>query len=158
MKQALVALLERSIQSAIAAGLLSAAVTPRIEVEWTKDPSHGDYASNVAMILASQNRKNPREIAKILSERIDDSGQVLEKVEIAGPGFLNFFIREGCWSSLLKIVDGEGDRYGSAAVRKGPAYPGGVRQRQSHGTSSYRSRTGRRCGRCHGEYPCGRRL
>ena len=98
MKQVLVALLERSIQSAIAAGLLSAAVPSRIEVEWTKDPSHGDYASNVAMILASQNRKNPREIAKILSERIDDSGQVLEKMEIAGPGFLNFFIREGCWS------------------------------------------------------------
>jgi arginyl-tRNA synthetase len=119
MKQALVALLERSIQSAIAAGLLSAAVTPRIEVEWTKDPSHGDYASNVAMILASQNRKNPREIAKILSERIDDSGQVLEKVEIAGPGFLNFFIREGCWSTLLKVVDSEDDRYGSAEFGEG---------------------------------------
>ena len=88
-------------------------------MEWTKDPSHGDYASNVAMILASQNKKNPREIAKILSERIDDSGQVLEKVEIAGPGFLNFFIREGCWSSLLKIVDSEGDRYGSAGFGKG---------------------------------------
>ena len=73
MKQVLVTLLERSIQSAIAAGLLSAAA-PRIEVEWTKDPSHGDYASNVAMILASQNRKNPREIAKIISEGIDDSG------------------------------------------------------------------------------------
>ena len=119
MKQALVALLERSIQSAIAAGLLTTAVPPRIEVEWTKDPSHGDYASNVAMVLASQNRKNPREIAKILSERVDDSGQVLEKVEIAGPGFLNFFIREGCWSSLLKIVDSEGDRYGSAGFGNG---------------------------------------
>ena len=118
MKQVLVTLLERSIQSAIAAGLLSAAA-PRIEVEWTKDPSHGDYASNVAMILASQNRKNPREIAKIISEGIDDSVQVLEKVEIAGPGFLNFFIREGCWSSLLKRVDSEGDRYGSAGFGKG---------------------------------------
>ena len=118
MKQVLVALLERSIQSAIAAGLLSAAA-PRIEVEWTKDPSHGDYASNVAMILASQNRKNPREIAKIISEGIDDSMQVLEKVEIAGPGFLNFFIREGCWSSLLKSVDSQGDRYGSAGFGKG---------------------------------------
>ena len=118
MKQVLVALLERSIQSAIAAGLLSAAA-PRIEVEWTKDPSHGDYASNVAMILASQNRKNPREIAKIISEGIDDSVQVLEKVEIAGPGFLNFFIREGCWSSLLKSVDSQGDRYGSAGFGKG---------------------------------------
>ncbi len=119
MKQVLVALLERSIQSAIAAGKLSATVLPRIEVEWTKDPRHGDYASNVAMILASENKKNPREIAEILSERIDDSGQVLEKTEIAGPGFLNFFIREGCWCSLLKIVDSEGDRYGSAGFGNG---------------------------------------
>ena len=68
MKQALVALLERSIQSAIDAGRLPAAVLPRLEVELTKDPGHGDYASNVAMILASQMRKNPREIAKIISE------------------------------------------------------------------------------------------
>ena len=45
--------------------------------------------------------------------------QVLEKVEIAGPGFLNFFIREGCWSSLLKSVDSQGDRYGSAGLGKG---------------------------------------
>ncbi len=57
MKQALVALLEKSIQSGIDAGLLSSAALPRIEVELTKDPGHGDYASNVAMILAAQTRK-----------------------------------------------------------------------------------------------------
>ena len=119
MKQVLVALLEKSIQSGIAAGLLPAAALPRVDVEWTKDPSHGDYASNVAMILASQYRKNPREIAKILLDRIDDSGQVLEKVEMAGPGFLNFFIREDSWYSLLKIVDDESDRYGSAGFGDG---------------------------------------
>ena len=119
MKQVLVALLEKSIQSGIAAGLLPAAALPRVDVEWTKDPGHGDYASNVAMILASQYRKNPREIAKILLERIDDSGQVLEKVEMAGPGFLNFFIREGSWYSLLKIVDDGSDRYGSAGFGNG---------------------------------------
>ena len=71
------------------------------------------------MILAAQARKNPREIAKILSERIDDSGRILEKVEIAGPGFMNFFIREGCWASLLEHVDREGNRYGSADLGKG---------------------------------------
>ena len=119
MKKLLVALLEKSIQASIDGGLLSVAALPPIEVEMTKDPRHGDYASNVAMILAAQARKNPREIAKILSERIDDSGQILEKVEIAGPGFMNFFIREGCWASLLEHVDREGDRYGSADLGKG---------------------------------------
>ena len=92
---------------------------PPIEVELTKDPGHGDYASNVAMILAAQVKKNPREIAKILSEGIEDPGGVLEKVEIAGPGFLNFFIREGRWSSLLEAVERQGDRYGSSDLGEG---------------------------------------
>jgi arginyl-tRNA synthetase len=119
MKKLLVELLEKSIQANIAGGILSVAELPPIEMELTKDPRHGDYASNAAMILAAQAKKNPREIAKILSERIDDSGAILEKVEIAGPGFMNFFIREGCWASLLEHVDREGDRYGSADLGNG---------------------------------------
>ncbi len=119
MKKLLVALLEKSIQASIDGGILSVAALPPIEMELTKDPMHGDYASNAAMILAAQAKKNPREIAKILSERIDDSGQILEKVEIAGPGFMNFFIREGCWASLLEHVDREGNRYGSSEQGKG---------------------------------------
>jgi arginyl-tRNA synthetase len=119
MKQMLVALLEKSIQAGIEGGLLDLVAIPPIEVELTKDPGHGDYATNVAMILAAQARKNPREIAKILSEKIDDAGGALEKVEIAGPGFMNFFFREDCWSSLLEAVDREGDRYGTADLGKG---------------------------------------
>ena len=119
MKKLLVGLLEKSIQANIDGGVISVAAAPPIEMELTKDPRHGDYASNAAMILAAQAKKNPREIAKILSERIDDSGAILEKVEVAGPGFMNFFIREGCWASLLEHVDREGDRYGSADLGKG---------------------------------------
>jgi arginyl-tRNA synthetase len=118
MKKALVTLLEKAIQTSIDGGLLSVAACPPIEMELTRDPGHGDYASNAAMILAAQARKNPREIARILTERIDDPGQILAKVEIAGPGFMNFFIREGCWASLLECVDRDGDRYGSADLGK----------------------------------------
>jgi arginyl-tRNA synthetase len=119
MKKLLVALLENAIQANIDGGALSVAELPPIEMELTKDPRHGDYASNVAMILAAQERKNPREIAKIISAGIDDSGRILEKVEIAGPGFMNFFIREECWASLLEQGAREGDRYGSADLGKG---------------------------------------
>ncbi len=119
MKKLLVALLEKSIQANIDGGVLSVTERPPIEMELTRDPRYGDYASNAAMILAAQARKNPREIAKILSARLDDSGRILEKVEIAGPGFMNFFIRERCWASLLEHVDREGDRYGSADLGKG---------------------------------------
>jgi arginyl-tRNA synthetase len=119
MKQVLAALLENAIQSAIADGLLPAGELPPVEVDWTKDDGHGDYASNAAMVLAKPARKNPRDIAGILLERIDDTGQILERVEIAGPGFMNFFIREGCWLTLLKKVEDEGSRYGSSDLGKG---------------------------------------
>jgi arginyl-tRNA synthetase len=119
MKQVLVKLLEQSIQAGIDKGFLPPVTTPRIEVGLTKDPGHGDYASNIAMILASQARKNPREIAKILLEGIEDRNGVLEKVEIAGPGFLNFFVREDGLTALLDAVERQGDRYGSSDLGKG---------------------------------------
>jgi len=119
MKQVLVKLLEKSIQAGIDKGFLPPVLPPRIEVGLTKDPGHGDYASNIAMILASQAKKNPREIAKILLEGIEDRDGVLERVEIAGPGFLNFFVREGGLTALLKAVERQGDRYGSSDLGKG---------------------------------------
>jgi len=119
MKQVVVKLLEKSIQAGIDKGFLPPVAPPRIEVELTRDPGHGDYASNIAMILASQAKKNPREIAKILLEGISDRDGVLERVEIAGPGFLNFFVREGGLTALLDAVERQGDRYGSADLGKG---------------------------------------
>jgi arginyl-tRNA synthetase len=119
MKQVLATLLVKAIQSSIDAGLLPAVALPHIEVELTKDSDHGDYASNAAMILASQTKKNPRAIAKILSERIEDTEHVLDKVEVAGPGFLNFFIRAGYWCGLLEAVGSLGDRYGSSDLGEG---------------------------------------
>jgi arginyl-tRNA synthetase len=119
MKKKVLQLLESSIQKAIDGGRLALEMIPPLEVDLSKDPAHGDYASNVAMILASQARRNPREIARLLAEGIEDPGQILQKVEIAGPGFMNFFVREGCWASLLAAVDREGGRYGAADIGKG---------------------------------------
>jgi arginyl-tRNA synthetase len=119
MKQIIAALLENAIRSAVADGLLPLEGLPPVEVDWTKDPGHGDYASNAAMVLARPARRKPRDIAGMLLERIDDSGRILAKAEIAGPGFINFFIREGCWLRLLKKVEDEGRRYGSSNLGKG---------------------------------------
>jgi arginyl-tRNA synthetase len=119
MKQVLVKLLEQSIQTGIDKGFLPPMAPFRIDVELTRDPGHGDYASNIAMILASQAKKNPREIAKILLEGIEDRDGVLEKVVIAGPGFLNFLVREGGLTALLDAVERRRDRYGSSDLGKG---------------------------------------
>ncbi len=114
MKQALVRLLEKSIRAGIDQKVLLLPVPTRIEVELTKDPGHGDYASNIAMVLAKQAKKNPREIAKMLTERIEDREGLLDRVEIAGPGFLNFFVRQAGFARLLGDVHLQGERYGSS--------------------------------------------
>ena len=66
------------------------------------------------MVLASRakGKMPPRRIAEIISKNISSGDDVLAKVEIAGPGFMNFFIREDVWSTLLRDVDKLGDGYG----------------------------------------------
>lgn len=119
MKNKLTELLENALEACIGEGLLEAGNLPYLEVELTKDSAHGDYASNVAMVLASRERKNPRQLAQIISGHISDGGQVLEKIEIAGPGFLNFFVNEGKWATLLADVDRQGEEYGAVELGKG---------------------------------------
>lgn len=86
-------------------------ITPEeITIEKTKDPTHGDYSSNIAMRLASKFHKNPHQIASDLTK--DLVSEHVDHIEIAGPGFINFFMKE---ASLAKIIDeivAKGSHYG----------------------------------------------
>ena len=64
---------------------------PRIQIDQTKDKQHGDFASNIALILAKPAQRKPREVAEMIVQVLPKSPQIL-KVEIAGPGFINFFL------------------------------------------------------------------
>jgi arginyl-tRNA synthetase len=119
MKNKLVSLLEGSLRKAAADGLIPYVEADKIELELTKDKKYGDYASNIAMIMASEAKKNPREIAEIITGGIIDDGGILKKVEIAGPGFLNFSIRESVWATLLADVERLGDAYGTSNLGRG---------------------------------------
>ncbi|MCK9362208.1 MAG: arginine--tRNA ligase [Syntrophales bacterium] len=119
MKDKIIGLLAEAVHKAAAAGLMPDVEASSVELEYAKDTKHGDYASNIAMIMASQARKNPREIARIIADGIVDDEGILKKVEIAGPGFLNFTIREGVWASLLADVERLGDAYGKSTVGAG---------------------------------------
>ena len=100
-------------------GSLPEGELPFIEVELTKDPAHGDYATNIAMVLASRAKKNPRLIAEMLTRAMDDRDGLLEKIEIAGPGFINFSVRTGAWVSLLEEVHRLENRYGMPDIGRG---------------------------------------
>ena len=121
MKQRLQSLLDNALRACIDKGLIETEVIPSIEVDIPKDASHGDYASNMAMVLASHATRKlpPRRIAEFISENIRDSEDFLEKVEVAGPGFMNFFIRENVWATFLEDVDKLGDRYGASEYGRG---------------------------------------
>ncbi len=100
-------------------GLLPSCEIPPLEVDWTKDPAHGDYASNAAMILASRLKRKPRQIAEILVAKLGDSGGGIQKMEIAGPGFINFFIEPAQWYQMLGVVEERGERFGMSDLGRG---------------------------------------
>jgi arginyl-tRNA synthetase len=116
MKNRVRTLLGDAVKACVSQDLLEIEAVPFIEIDMTKDAAFGDYASNIAMVLASRlkGKLSPRKIAEVIREHIRDNDGVLEKVDVAGPGFMNFFIREGVWSTLLSEVDMLGDHYGSS--------------------------------------------
>ena len=81
-----------------------------IIIEHSKDPAHGDYATNAAMKLCRLFSKPPRDVANLLVNELDMSN--IEKVEIAGPGFINFFMKNDSLQSIIKLIDEKGDDYG----------------------------------------------
>ncbi|BBI53131.1 arginine--tRNA ligase [Vreelandella olivaria] len=89
MKETIVSLLEGAVTALKHQGVLPNDLQPTIKVDPTKDKAHGDYATNLALMLAKPAGKNPRELANALVEALPES-DAIQKTEIAGPGFINF--------------------------------------------------------------------
>jgi arginyl-tRNA synthetase len=92
--------------------------TVSIEVENTRDPQHGDFASNLAMRLAKATRQNPRKLAEVLVRLLPTSAAVA-KVDIAGAGFINFFLSPGAYHAEIGKVLKDGRRYGRSHIGAG---------------------------------------
>ncbi|MCL2907355.1 arginine--tRNA ligase [Shewanella fodinae] len=101
MKSHIQSLLEQTVAQLKQQGLIPADTDPRIQVDRTKDKSHGDLATNLAMMLTKAAGKPPRELAQLLIDNLPASSHVA-KVEIAGPGFINFFIDDNALAKQLQ--------------------------------------------------------
>ena len=101
MKSHIQSLLEQTLATLIQLEIVPSDVQARIQVDRTKDKSHGDFATNLAMMLTKAARKNPRELAQLIIDNLPQSAYV-EKVEIAGPGFINFFIDDSALANQLQ--------------------------------------------------------
>ena len=99
-------------ERAAAAGLLPAGAEVKATIEIPKDAAHGDYASSYAMAGAKALRMAPRAIAQTIVDHLDLEGSYFQKVEIAGPGFLNFTLGPKWYKEVLADVEREGAQYG----------------------------------------------
>jgi arginyl-tRNA synthetase len=106
--------IEQLVSAALAAlppGALGDAAATVPEIERSRDPAHGDFATSVAMRLAKAARANPRAIAAKIVAALPANG-LIAKTEIAGPGFINFFMTAAAWSAEMARVLAEGEAYG----------------------------------------------
>ena len=95
--------------------LALAEVPSEVVVERPKNRDHGDWASNVAMQLAGQSGLKPRDFAELLAPELSKAAGV-EKVEIAGPGFLNIFVSDAAAGALAKEIVESGESYGLSLI------------------------------------------
>lgn len=119
MKAQLKDLIRRAAARAHAAGALPAGAFPEVEIEEPKAEAHGDYATNFALAAARSQKMPPRRVAEALCAHLDDLEGLLARTEIAGPGFINFFLRPSAWRPLLAAVHTQGSAYGSSDLGRG---------------------------------------
>jgi arginyl-tRNA synthetase len=120
MKERLGFLLQHALDSAITAGHLQPVDPPlAIALEIPKIAAHGDYSTNIALTMAASQKRAPRDIAGIIIDHIEDPDHLLSKSEVAGPGFINFFIAQDRWHKVLRTVHEEDTAYGSSQVGLG---------------------------------------
>lgn len=113
------AALRAAVNTAAAAGDLTGPAPENIHLEAPKDKSHGDLATNLALVMAKGERKPPRAVAEAIVRHLDLRGTWADRVEVAGPGFLNLFLRPGWLHQVLPAVQAEAGDYGKSDYGQG---------------------------------------
>ncbi len=122
MRMRLNAAVQQVLQECYAENLLLSGEMPEFAIEVPSRSDHGDFAVNVAMLLARPEKKAPRQIAQILLDKLQqrqEEMQLWQRAEIAGPGFINFFLVPQCWYGVLADVYAKGVDFGRSDVGNG---------------------------------------
>ncbi|MGZ5051375.1 MAG: arginine--tRNA ligase [Methylobacter sp.] len=118
MKKKIEALVLQAVETLKADGVLTQEVIPNITIDRTRDPQHGDFASNLAMTLAKAAKTNPRQLAEKLIAALPSDAAIV-KVELAGPGFINFFIDPAAQFQIVKQIHDQARHFGLSNVGAG---------------------------------------
>lgn len=119
MEDILKVLIAEALIQAREAGELRYVQLPEIVLERPADKNHGDTTTTVAMTLASQERKSPRNIADTLVKHLKLEPSLIERCEIAGPGFINFYLSSSFWYNQLRLILDQEEQFGSSDLGKG---------------------------------------
>ena len=119
MRKKLRKLFNSTLQACFKKGLLREIPLPNYVIEIPNNPEHGHFAANLPLMLASSQKRNPREIASVIVDQLTDEEGLLEKVEVAGPGFINFHIARERWQDFLVELLAAGKAFGRSDVGMG---------------------------------------
>jgi len=118
MKQKIEELILQAVETLRAEGVPGLEITPQITIERTRDAQHGDFASNLALVLAKPAKVNPRQLAEKIIAALPQHDAVT-KVEMAGPGFINFFINPNSQYQIIRQIHNEGREFGLSNIGAG---------------------------------------
>jgi arginyl-tRNA synthetase len=118
VKDALSELLLHALESLRHDGAVDVAATPEFVIERTRSREHGDFACNAALVLAPTLHRRPRDVATEIVGALPES-RLIERVEVAGPGFINFFMTDDAWQGEIRRVLHEGANYGHCQIGHG---------------------------------------
>ncbi|HIQ40925.1 MAG TPA: arginine--tRNA ligase [Sulfurivirga caldicuralii] len=118
MKNQIAQLLNQCVEQLKCEGYLPPEEAPQVRVDHTRDKAHGDFATNLAMMLAKPAGKRPREMAELIVALLPEADWLV-KVEIAGPGFINFFVADDNKFSAVPAVLAAGEAWGRSDVGGG---------------------------------------
>ncbi|MCL4440299.1 MAG: arginine--tRNA ligase, partial [Firmicutes bacterium] len=119
IKAGLAVALQKAITQAVDKGLVNPVELPEITIEVPREKGHGEFATNLAMQLARTAKMAPRKIAEAVVENLDLAGTPVERVEIAGPGFINFYLQPSWVYEVIPLIIQEDRNYGRVEMGEG---------------------------------------
>lgn len=119
MKNRIRSQLDQALRRCYDQGRLHSGEIPDILLEIPANPEHGDFASNLAMLLARAEKKAPRKIAEELVAALGEGDGLWRRLDIAGPGFINFYLAHRCWYGVLDDIVRAGNHFGRCRVGAG---------------------------------------
>jgi len=111
--------LDHCFNQGVAEGLWTGGAAGKFTVELPKHEGQGDFSTNFALVLAGVEKKNPRDLAKAIAAKLSGQTNLIERVEIAGPGFVNIFVSKDIWRGLIPEIITQASTFGKSSVGDG---------------------------------------